>query len=118
MAVKLLSPRGLVSVDWVADKKVRKGNILAVGDVVGFALADAAKGATVALCIEADLVEADKDAGPIGTGKAIVYNKGQMVVSQADARQLSKRTGLCGIAHDAAKAEDATVRMIWRNWMA
>lgn len=117
-AVLLLTPRRAVSIDWVATKAVSMGDVQVLGDCVAFAMSDAKKDETVAMCIEADLVDAPKRKGQaLEAGALVRFEQGKSAVSNdVTNQQRSRGDALCGYVHDAAPAMDERVRMVWRNY--
>ena len=117
-AVLLLTPRRAVSIDWVATKRVSMGDVEVVGDCVAFAMSGAKKGETVAMCIEADLVDAPKKENQtLEAGQLLRFERGKSAVSgDVSVQQRGRGDMLCGYVHDAAREADTRVRMVWRNY--
>lgn len=118
--IRLLSPKGVVSIDVVLTEDVSRGDFLVCGTSACFALADGQRGETVAMCIEADLVEVPKPTGggwepgeKVGMKKIEHANFG--ILSKGDAGKAA--SFVIGYVHRAAKGRDDRAEIVWRNYV-
>ena len=97
------------SIDVVAEADVARGDVLTVGDLQGFALAAAVKGAPVAVCFECHRAEIPQPA----TARA--WAAGTRVgLAGTDLVPVKLGYAAIGYVHHEAAATDARVSVVWR----
>ena len=117
--VVLLSAKGMVSIHYVATAAVKKGDLIKTGHCIGFALHDAARGETLSLCVEADLVEIDiprANRKKHAAGTWIHSDPAEnMMLSIAKGHPLNRHTDLIGVLHDATVKADTKWRLVYKG---
>ena len=122
MAVRILSPKGIRTIDWFATKRVQKGEIVRINAAVhGFTLAAGRKDTTIPLCLECDLVEVDNtehNPGDFGAlvkaGNWIQFTGGNktLVAGRSEWRNHER---MLGILHNDARVAGPVFRLMWKS---
>ena len=123
MAVRILSPKGIRTIDWFATKRVQKGEIVRINAAVhGFTLAAGRKDTTIPLVLECDLVEVDNtehNPGDFGNlikaGNWIIYSKDDNKTIPGDTTNLRRHERMLGILHNDARVAGPVFRLMWKS---
>ena len=127
-----LTGKGLVSIDWKATKKVTKGDLVRVNDVMAFALHDAKKNETVSMCIRCDLVEFPRPADEDGDNHNNTIPAGQRVWAERNSKGKKEIRGdvsgfndnklptsreWCGIVHEDAVGDATRIKLVFASYI-
>ena len=117
------SPRSMVTIEWTADARASKGDIITAVSLWGIVLEDVRRGDTVAVCIDCDLIEMKKFEGTEGetawkAGHRIALSGGPNARKFADADREDPRPRhpeILGFVHKDTATTDTRIEIVWRH---